>query len=82
MLLMALTACTSMKQTTSKTQIWPTDITPPKAAKIPKEMRIHDDVRIDNYYWLNEKDNPNTIAYLEAENLYVDTMMREARDFR
>ena len=33
------------------------DITPPKADKIAKNLEIHDDVRVDDYYWLNEKEN-------------------------
>lgn len=48
---------------------------PPVAEKIPHEMTIHGDTRIDNYYWLNERDNPKVIAYLQAENSYLDTML-------
>jgi oligopeptidase B len=46
------------------------NVTPPKAEKITKELTIHDDTRIDNYYWLNEKENPKVIDYLKAENAY------------
>jgi len=44
----------------------------PIAKKIPKELSIHGDSRIDNYFWLNERENPKVIAYLEAENNYVE----------
>src|SRR5690554_2301950 len=47
---------------------------PPKAAKIPKILTEHDDVRIDNYYWLNNPDDPNVIEYLNAENEYYTKM--------
>ena len=46
------------------------------AKKIPKELTIHGDTRVDNYYWLNERDNPEVIAYLEAENAYTDKVMK------
>lgn len=52
------------------------DIKPPVAEKIPKELTIHSDTRIDNYYWLNERDNPKVIEYLEAENAYCAAMMK------
>ncbi len=48
---------------------------PPVAPVHPKEIRTHDDVRVDNYYWLRERDNPEVIAYLEAENDYTKAMM-------
>jgi hypothetical protein len=37
----------------------------------PKELIIHGHKRIDNYYWLNERENPEVIAYLKAENDYL-----------
>ena len=45
-------------------------IEPPKAEKIPFKHEIHGDVRIDNYYWLNERDNEKVIDYLNNENSY------------
>ena len=50
-------------------------MTPPKAKKIPHELTIHGHTRIDNYYWLNERENPEVIAYLEAENKYADNSL-------
>lgn len=46
----------------------------PKAEKIEKKLEMHGDVRIDNYYWLNEKENPKVIDYLNTENAYFDEM--------
>lgn len=43
----------------------------PKAAKKPHTLVAHAHTRIDDYYWLNERENPEVIAYLEAENEYT-----------
>lgn len=51
------------------------DIKPPVAEKIAKEFSIHGDKRIDNYYWMNDRENPKVLAWLNAENAYVDTIM-------
>jgi len=58
------------------------DVMPPKAEKIIKELAIHDDTRIDNYYWLNERDNPKVIDYLEAENAYREAVMKPAEELQ
>ncbi|WP_432264972.1 S9 family peptidase [Croceitalea rosinachiae] len=42
----------------------------PKAKKSPKELGIHGDVRIDNYYWLNNREDQEVIDYLDSENAY------------
>lgn len=49
---------------------------PPKLEKIKKELTIHQDTRIDNYYWLNQRDNPKVIEYLKAENDYLKAVMK------
>lgn len=46
----------------------------PVARKIPKQLEIHGDVRVDNYYWMNDRENPEVIAYLESENAYYQAM--------
>jgi oligopeptidase B len=51
------------------------DPSPPTANVIPHELEAHGDVRVDDYYWLSERGNPEVIAYLEAENAYMDTVM-------
>ena len=45
---------------------------PPIARKIPRVETLHGEVRADDYYWLREKSNPETIGYLEAENAYTE----------
>lgn len=49
---------------------------PPTAEKIPVELTLHGDTRIDNYFWLRERDNSKVIDYLNAENEYRETMMK------
>ncbi len=49
----------------------------PKAKKIPHEIKLHGDIRVDNYYWLNERENPEVIDYLNEENRYTDFQLRE-----
>ena len=47
----------------------------PVAAVRPHEMTLHGDTRVDPYYWLRERENPEVIAYLEAENAYAAQTM-------
>ncbi|NCB08235.1 MAG: oligopeptidase B, partial [Bacteroidia bacterium] len=51
-------------------------VKPPVAKKVPKELTIHGDTRVDNYYWMNDRENPEVIAHLEAENVYKDAVMK------
>jgi oligopeptidase B len=50
--------------------------TPPIAARRPYELTTHNHIRVDDYYWLREKENPDVIAYLEAENAYTQAMLK------
>lgn len=51
-------------------------LVPPTAKKIQEALTIHGDTRIDNYFWLKERDNPEVIEYLKAENEYKDAMLK------
>ena len=55
---------------------------PPIAKKVEKELIIHDDVRLDNYYWLNDKEDKEVISYLEAENSYYETLTAHTKKFQ
>ena len=57
-----------------------TEILEPRAEKIDKIMTIHDHQRIDEFYWLNERNNPKVIEYLNAENTYRDQYMEDYKD--
>ena len=47
----------------------------PKAKEIPYEMTIHGDTRVDEFYWLRDRENPEVIEYLNAENSYREKIM-------
>jgi oligopeptidase B len=49
---------------------------PPVARQIPKVDTLHGEVRVDDYFWLREKTNPEVSAYLEAENAYTAQRMK------
>ncbi len=49
---------------------------PPIAEKIPKVDTSFGDVRVDDYFWLRDKNNPEVIKYLEAENKYTEAVMK------
>ncbi len=49
---------------------------PPVARREPVEHVLHGDRRIDDYAWLRQKENPDVIAYLEAENAYTDAILQ------
>jgi oligopeptidase B len=55
---------------------------PPVARTEATRLEIHGDVRIDEYYWLRERENPEVIAYLEAENAYTDAMTAHLEGLR
>jgi oligopeptidase B len=48
--------------------------TPPSANRIRHTLTEHGRTRTDDYFWLRERDNPDVIAYLEAENAYTRAM--------
>ncbi len=56
-------------------------IQPPFAEKKPKTLTIHDDVRIDDYYWLNNKKDKEVINYLKSENKYYEAMTSKYKAF-
>lgn len=54
----------------------------PVAKKIPHEIETHGDVRIDDYFWIREKENPEVIALLNAENAYTETVLADEKALR
>ena len=70
------TSCTKNKNTMTK------EIQTPVAKIIPKKLSKHNDVRIDNYYWLNDRRDPEVIDYLNQENEYYRAMTSHTKDFQ
>ena len=54
----------------------------PKAKKIDKTLEIHNDKRNDPFFWMNERENPEVIKYLEEENAYTDFVMKDTEDLQ
>ncbi len=54
----------------------------PVAKKIPHELSIHGDVRNDPYYWLRDRENPEVIDYLNAENTYTKTQLEHTESLQ
>ncbi len=52
---------------------------PPKAAVIPKKLEKFGRTRVNDYYWLKDRNDPKVIAYLEAENAYTDDLMSHTK---
>jgi oligopeptidase B len=73
-----MTACSSSEKETvmMKQSDFPA---PPVAEVIPDTFSNFGQTRIDNYYWLKDKNNPKVIDYLKAENAYTDTVMASTK---
>ena len=55
---------------------------PPLAGKLPKELPAHDNVRIDDYYWMNDRENPDVLQYLQSENDYFEKMTAHTKELQ
>ncbi|WP_338394697.1 S9 family peptidase [Fulvitalea axinellae] len=54
----------------------------PDARKDPKKLTKHGHTRIDNYYWMNDRENPEVIDYLNAENDFTKKVLAHTDDFQ
>lgn len=74
-------SCTTMnKETYIKKQ---SDFTtPPEAEVIPKIFNNFGNDRVDNYYWLKDKNDPKVIDYLNTENSYTEEVMASTKDLQ
>lgn len=55
---------------------------PPIAKKIPHTLTKHGDERVDNYFWMKDREHPEVIDYLNAENDYCDAQMEHTKNFQ
>jgi oligopeptidase B len=58
------------------------DISAPKANIIPKTLKKHKETRIDNYFWLNDRENSEVIDYLNQENAYYESMTSHTQNLK
>ncbi|TDC34926.1 S9 family peptidase [Micromonospora sp. 15K316] len=59
-----------------------TETSPPVAKRVPAERKHHGDTVVDEYAWLAAKDDPETIAYLTAENDYTEARTAHLAELR
>lgn len=57
------------------------DLPEPRAKQVPHQHILHGDVRQDPYFWLKDRENPEVIAYLNAENAYREAVMAPLKPF-
>jgi oligopeptidase B len=50
------------------------DPQPPAVRREPSERVFHGDTVVDEFAWLADKGNPETISYLEAQNAYTEAL--------
>ncbi|AYY15121.1 S9 family peptidase [Actinobacteria bacterium YIM 96077] len=55
---------------------------PPVAKRVPRSRTRHGDTVTDEYAWLQDRDDPDTIAYLEAENAYTEAVMAHTKELQ
>ena len=60
------------------------DMEKPSPKKIPFELIQHNDIRVDNYYWLRDdsRSNKKVLTYLESENLFADNWFESRHDYK
>jgi oligopeptidase B len=55
---------------------------PPAAKKVPYRVETHGDVLVDPYFWMRDKQNPEVIEHLKAENAYTEAMLSDVTALR
>lgn len=58
------------------------EVTPPLAPKEVVTFHEFGHTRIDPYHWLNQRDNPQVLSYLQAENAYTDSKMQATKELQ
>ena len=60
----------------------PETLPAPAAKRVPKIDVVHGEKRQDDYFWLRQKDHPDVLAHLRAENAYTDEAMKPTEAFQ
>ncbi|MFZ4585690.1 MAG: S9 family peptidase, partial [Acidimicrobiia bacterium] len=55
---------------------------PPSAPRRPHEVSAHGRTRVDEWYWFRDRNNPEVIDHLRAENAYADTLLEPLQPLR
>jgi oligopeptidase B len=83
--LSVLTACSSTNSAAlgAREQLASTTLPSAPVADVrPHEIATHGHTRVDDYYWLNQREDPDVIAYLEAENAYTAAATEHTAELR
>ncbi|MEE9364991.1 MAG: S9 family peptidase [Cellulophaga sp.] len=59
-----------------------TNVKVPIAIKKPKKLVKHEDIRVDNYYWLNDREDKEVLSYLNSEHEYHNALTAHTKDFQ
>lgn len=57
-------------------------VQPPVARVVPTRLEKHGHVRVDDYYWLKEREDPDVIAYLQEENAYTEAVLADTEELQ
>ena len=71
-----------MKVQAQSTKVQAQSTTPPDLPKIPHTTVVHGDTLQDPYFWLNQRENPQVLDYLRAENAYAESGMAHTKDLQ
>ena len=84
MALLYACAPNSEKSTTEKQSsiMYKMNLDAPVAEKIEKKLEIHGDTRLDNYYWLNVREDQKVLDYLNSENSYTKSVLADTEDYQ
>ena len=82
LILSCLCVIFAASNTKIKAQKMSKNIPTPIAKIIPKTLEKHGEKRLDNYFWLNDRENPEVIDYLNQENTYYDAMTSDTKGFQ
>lgn len=58
------------------------EVKPPAAQKIPLLIESSGRARIDDYYWMRNRDSSEVLGYLSAENFYADRILQDSEELR
>jgi len=58
------------------------NITAPQAKEVKHPISLHGDTRMDPYYWMNQRENPEVIDYLKQENAYCNRVLKHTEAFQ
>ena len=54
----------------------------PTVKRVPRELIVHDHTRMDKYFWLNDRNDPEVIEYLQQENDYLKEQLKHTEGFQ